>query len=325
MPAEHVSSVSVRKPSWHGLSIVIPDYTTRDEMMTLAGQNWTASESGLYSLMAGSQDANLIDGWKGLVRSDNGIFLGAVKSTYEVVQNAEMWDLAEALLQTKELLWETAGVLREGRTVWVLVKLSEPVVIPGDNTTIYAYLRVSTTHDGTGALKVIVSNVRTVCWNTMVMGDTEAAKSGLQFSFRHSKNVHDRIDQARTALGFAKSQLSEFHELALSLAGQPVTDSQVHDFVTRFIPMPLEAGAVSDRIAQNIADNRREVFKLINVSSTIPEEHRRTSYGLFCAGIEFLDHIRAFRSPETYFNRSFENNGALKSKLATLAMEVAAA
>jgi phage/plasmid-like protein (TIGR03299 family) len=324
MSHEFESGFSVRQPAWHGLALTLDHYPGREEAIRLSGQNWQVIERQLIMAETTNFESEPIDDWKGLIRSDNGTFLGAVKQTYEVVQNSTLWDLAEVLLDSKDLLYETAGVLREGRVVWVLVKLAEPIQIPGDNTTIRAFLRLSTTHDGSGALKAISTAVRTICWNTFSAGDREAKQSGLEFSFRHTRSIKDKIEIAKRTLGLAKNELAAFQQLANELAALPVSDKAVKTFVETFIPMPLEEGAVTDRIRDNIETARARVYNLINVSKTIPEEHRRTAYGLFNAGIEYLDHIRAFRSPETYFERTFTNNGALKSKLVTLAKEVAA-
>lgn len=323
MSHEFESGYSVRVPSWHGLALVIDHYPGRAEAIRLAGQDWQVVERKLVMPETVDFETAPVEGWKGLIRSDTGTFLGAVKDSYEVVQNATLWDLAELLFDSPDLQFETAGVLREVRVVWVLVKLKEPIRIPGDNTDIRSFLRLSTTHDGSGAFKAIATTVRTICMNTFTAGDADAKRSGLEFSFRNTRSIKDKIALAKQSLGLAKGELRAFQQIGNELAFIHVTDAQTRTFVETFIPMPLEVGAVTDRIAANIENERGEVYRIINTSETIPEEHRRTAYGLFSAGIEYLDHVRAFCSPETYFERSFTDNGALKQKLVTLAKSVA--
>ena len=41
MPAEFENGFFVRKPAWHGLGTVLPDYVEREEAFRLSGQDWT--------------------------------------------------------------------------------------------------------------------------------------------------------------------------------------------------------------------------------------------------------------------------------------------
>lgn len=322
MPAYFDKGFVVRQPAWHGLALVLDDYPGRDEAIKLAGHNFTVLERPVWDVDTASNVANEIPGWKGLFRSDTNALLSVARSTYEVVQNSVLWDLVDSLVAQPNMKYETAGVLKDGTVVWVLARLDEPLHVPGDNSPVYQFVRASTTHDGSGALKAISTSVRTVCWNTFSAGDAESERSGLTFTFRHSKNVKDRIEDAKAILGLTRENLSSFSTLALELANHSVNSTAVHEFVRAFIPEP-PAALESSRVRSNIDNARDAIYKILE-GPTVPDNHKHTSYGLFCAGIEYLDHVRAFRSPETYFNRSFTHDGGLKTRLAKLALAVAA-
>lgn len=317
---------SVREKTWHGLWPVLADYPTRDEAIRLADQDWRVEERKLLYHTGDQIDGfNHVVGWKGLIRSDNGTFLAAVKDSYEVIQNYVLWDLAEALLKTGSVQYETAGCLREGRETLICCRLKEAIRIPGDNSQTAIYLVLRQAHDGTAALTAVITAVRVVCANTLALALQGGENSGYSYKFRHTRKVMDRVEDARRVLGLTGEKVAAFEALASELAALPVSDAQAQTFVETFIPMPLESGAVTDRIYENIQSARSEVFRILDTSMTIPDEHRRTSYGLFCSGIEYLDHVRTFRSKETYFRRTLSDNGALKAKLVTLAKEVALA
>jgi hypothetical protein len=155
----------------------------------------------------------------------------------------------------------------------------------------------------------------------MNAGISEAARTGLNYTFRHTKNVKDRIAFAQSALGLAKKEFSAFLEIAEGLAVMPVTWEVVKLFAERFIPAPPEA-LTSERVKANIITARLQVVDTLNSSLSIAEGHRRTAYGLYCAGTEYLDHLRGFRTEETHFKRCIMDSSRAKSQLLTLIKEV---
>lgn len=317
MPAYFDKGFSVRVPAWHGLAVVLQDYPGREEAMKLAGHDFKIVEEKLFTL------DEQIDGWKALKREDTKKIIAVVKDSYEIIQNEMIWDVLDAIIAQPNVRYETGGTLKDGAVVWALAGLDEPVRIKGDNSTIYAYLNVNSTHDGTGALRAFVTSIRTICMNTMSAGMSEAERTGLRYTFRHTKNVKDRIEFAKSALGLAKKEFSEFCILADELAEKQVTFEIVKDFLDRFIPAPPEV-LTSERVKTNIETARMQVLDILNSSQTIPEPHRRTAYGLYCAGTEYLDHVRNFRNQETYLKRCIMDSSSAKNQLLSLVQEVSA-
>jgi hypothetical protein len=155
----------------------------------------------------------------------------------------------------------------------------------------------------------------------MSSGMSEAARTGLNYTFRHTKNVKDRIEFARSALGLARKEFSEFCQIAEDLAVLSVTFEQVKLFTEAFIPAPPEA-ITSERVKINIQEARLQVIHTLNDSASVSEAHRRTAYGLYCAGSEYLDHLRAYRTPETHFKRCIMDTSRAKEQLLALVQEV---
>lgn len=328
MPAEFESGFFVRKPAWHGLGVVLEDYPGRETAMRLAGHNWHVVKAPVLVpgyVVVGEQDCEeygevrRLHGWKALMRDDTSIAIAVVKESYEVVQNDVMWDIVGAMVQEPNVKYETAGVLRGGAILWVLAKLDEPTVIPGDNSEIYPYVHVSTTHDGSGAVRGECVSVRVVCANTYMAARNQSEQTGLYYSFRHSKNVMERIDEAREALGLVRDQHGAFVRLSVELAKVHVTDSQVKDFLRGFLPDP-PAAVTTERAVANVEQARQMIDEIL-MGPTIADAHRRTAYGLWQSGIEYLDHGRAFRSAETHFKRTVRPQPA-KMQLARLALKV---
>ena len=95
-----------------------------------------------------------------------------------------------------------------------------------------------------------------------------------------------------------------------------MSTDDVKEFLRRFLPDP-PAAVQTDRADRFIAEARNSVWEIVNESPTVPDDQRRTAYGLWQAGVEYLDHLRAFRTPETYFKRTVRPNPA-KAQLAKL-------
>lgn len=333
MSHEFEVGFSVRKPAWHGLAVVLDGYPGREEAIKFAGHDWDviekpiaiASEESGDQVIPSSKIFSMRD-WKALIRSDNERMLSVVKGSYQVVQNGALWDIVDALMDQKNMKYETAGVLKEGRLLWVLARLDEPLQVKGDNSPIYPYVMVSTAHDGSAACKAQAISIRVVCWNTFSAAENQSKESGMKYTFKHTKKVMDRIEDAKKALSLTRKQNEEFLHLSNELAGIEVTDEQVNDFLLRFIPDPVPDVSkeiqISERVQKNIDIARFNVKNLLDNSVTIPEYHRRTAYGMWSAGVEYLDHLRNYRSPETLFKRTMLPTDSTKTKMMDLVKNI---
>lgn len=324
MPANFDKGFTVREPAWHHGTVVLDDYPGREEGMKLAGHDFKVIEMPLAVVTAADEDWANIDyreasGWKALMKDDaDGAILSVVKDSYEVIQNDVGWDIVDAMVG--EGARYDAGVTLKGGAVCVVTAwLDEPVTIPGDNSTILPYSSTRWQHDGGGALSTRAVTVRTVCSNTDELAQAEARRLGTEFTFSHTKNVMDRIEDAKMAIRGMRLHQEAFVQLSLELAKQKVTKPQIEYFLTEFIPSPPEA-MISDRVAKNI-ETARNAVRGILASETVPDAHRRTAYGLRLAAVEYLDHFRPYRTQDSYVGRTLLRTEPQKAKLAKLLRE----
>lgn len=324
MSHEFEKGFSVREAAWHGLAEVLSEYPGREEAMKKAGHDFNIIEAPMVADLSaiGDKKKHLVDGWKVLYRDDKLKPIGVVRDSYVVVSNDTMWDIVDALVDSDSAVkYETAGVLKAGSVLWVLARLDEPSQVKGDDSPIYPYVLVSTAHDYSAACRAQVSSIRVVCWNTYNAALGEADRHKLEYKFVHSKNVMERIGEAKEALGLVRQRHSEFMELAEELGKKKVTKEKITDFITQFIPDP-PANVHTKRMENNINEARDKMFSIMQ-GETIPDAHKNTAYGLYCAAIEYLDHYRNYRSSETYFRRTVYDFQRLKPKVTKLALKVA--
>ena len=314
---------TVREPAWHGLATVLDEYPGREKAMELAGHNWEPIARPVFAYDPETATYSAVNGWKALTRSDNHAAIACQRDSYEIVKNATLWDICDNIVNLPNVRYETAGILNGGALLWVLAWLDEPTVIKGDDSATYPFVMVSTSHDGTGACKASAINIRTVCVNTFRAAERQSAASGLEYVFRHSKNVNARIEEAKAALKGARTVHSEFIALCNELADMSVSPEGRRHFLSRFIPEP-EAAVCTARVRQNILEARQAIVRVLEGSRTIAEAHRGTALGLFNAGVEYLDHLRGYRNSESYFRRCMMSQDRLKASLIALAHESAA-
>lgn len=334
-------SFTVREPAWHGLSEVLPDYPTREQAQAIA-HPWEPVSEPVYRriplLVPHAHDMNCteycreisdletayeeIEGSKAMVRSDDGYTLGVVNTTFEPVSNAEMYDIAEAIEggDPSSVMYETGGSLKGGAKVWLLLRLREPILVDGDprGATI-PYYALQNDHTGGGAFRGQALMTRIVCDNTARMADLEAENRGTEVVFRHTKNVKERIEQAKIALSGWRDSIVRYQALMNHLITEHVTDGQREVFVERFIPMP-PPHMVSDRVVTNV-EAARAALRGIYASVTV-QDTAHTAYGLVQGAIEYGEHFRAARSKESRFKRAYLDPSIITSDALTLALTV---
>jgi phage/plasmid-like protein (TIGR03299 family) len=312
MPAYFDTGFVVNKPAWHEMAFVFNGYPGRKEGMEKAGHLFKIVERGIY-LGRGQR----VNGWKALLRKEaDGTLsetpLNIVQDSYTVVQNDVGWDVVDALAD-QGALYETGITLKGGAVCLVTFLLGEPTQVTGDDSVIMPYGVVRWTHDGSGALTARATSIRAVCSNTDDAGAAEARRHGTDYTFRHTKNVHQRIDEAKMALKGLRLDHEEYVAAMEELAGIPISEEQREMFVTTIIPMPTEA-LISERVKANVEKARTGVRNLFE-GPTIPEAHKLTAYGLRLAGVEYLDHVRPAKSPDTMVGRQLLRTEPAKAKL----------
>jgi len=316
--------------AWHGLGNVrgrlgFPDRqpASMEELRRWAGITWEPVEQPLYTLTR----ADLTDpdspeiyepvaAWKAIVRSDNGHVLMSARDTRGLITNTELCELVEVTMGEIEAGGiEVHGMmsLRNGGQVVVVCTLDERFQVPGDPDTHQMYATFGLGHDGSASLTVFPSAVKTVCMNTWNFAKAGAAEEfGQGIVIRHTKNVKERIEQARLMLSGVRDSKDQYLQLMEELVGVPFENDQLRRFVVEFIPSPPET-LISDRVARNIEEARAAVTGILNGRTVAGAGIGGTAYGCLMAATEYLDHVRRSRDPQTKFRRSMLRQEPLKN------------
>jgi phage/plasmid-like protein (TIGR03299 family) len=340
VPALFDTGFFVRVPAWHGLGIVLDDYPSREEAMRLAGHDFDVVEVEAFIrlqnnlLASAGQPTNgpngsfrKAKGFKGLVRSDTLEVLNVPNASYEVIQNSVAYEIAEILFD-QGFEFETGITLDGGKLCALTLLLDEPFTLPGDNSVTVPFGCLRWAHDGSGSLRCNTGTIRQVCANTTTAAEAEGKRLGTDFTFRHTKNVKDRIEEAKQVVKGARAQTAAYVKAMEALCEIEVTPEQRDLFVSEIIGdrdgIISKSAAASTRVKNNIERERTKVLSLF-MGDTIPVDHTLTGYGLFQAGTEYFDHLRAFRSQESYVKRTLLTHNPAKASLVRTINELVAA
>lgn len=330
---EYDQMYSVREAPWHigmGTNVIMLDTApeTREERIAAAGHDFIVVKEDLYRkvpnyqfTLAPPDDFQKVEDWNLILRDDTNDLLHVAKDSYVVVQNVVGHQIFEALSEGARLDDGTGGTTQNGAVCYLSARIDEPYEIKGDTSPLFPYIGVLWSHNGTIGFQAFNTSVRVVCWNTVRMAEMDSKRSGRNFSFRHTKNVMERIEDAKAVIRGARMDTERFVELGNELAAIAITDTIREQFIQHFIPMPESKFIISDRVLDNINDARQNLRNIFD-SPTMPDELRDTAYGLLNAGVEYLDHLRGYRNHDTYVGRTLLREEPMKKKLMPLIREL---
>ena len=149
MAANVESMFYVRETPWHGLGTEVQEAPDSREELWMAGLDWSVVQEPIYT---GRKE--LVEGYKANIRDSDRNPLGVMADRYQVIQNREAFAFTDSLLG-EGVRYEIAGSLLGGRKVWMLARMPHEYIISGER--ISPYLLFSNTHDGSGAVRAVLT------------------------------------------------------------------------------------------------------------------------------------------------------------------------
>lgn len=249
---------------------VKPVVVMTDEVLSLINDGQSVDADTLRRLF--------IPNTKATVRTDLDVPLGIVSDKYGVVSNELAFQFVDTLcsgqLTDRENtpVIETCGVLGRGERVFVTAKFPKQVVLDAKRDDLMdMYVIFTTSHDGTGAVRCVVSGVRVVCNNTLQL----ALQNNIgRISFRHTANVTNRLD-------LLNKENADFAYKALSLADVYTTAlKENYDRLRSINVTEKDINRVLAEIALS-ADSKKVFLDTNNIYDTnIPTRGRNIFLGL---------------------------------------------
>jgi len=289
MSANVESLFLVREPAWHGMGTIVQDAPTSADAINLAGLDWSVNMEPVY---LGSNE--VIPNAYATVRDKDRKVYGIVTGRYKICQNVEAFDFMDSLLG-KDVTYETAGSLMEGKVIWLLAK-TDTVNILGEE---YApYIVLTNQHDGKGAIKVACVTTRVVCQNTLNMALQNARRT---WSTWHSGDLATKLKQAQTVLQISHKYNAELAQFAEQMAGITVSPKKFDAFVEKLFPVDVDnsRSATEARLQQ---EKLRFFYEAPDLGN-----FRNTGWGVIQAVADFQSHADPLRGSKTGKERKLVN------------------
>lgn len=274
-----------RLAPWDGVGMNVHGAFSSKEVMQRAGLDWSVSSRKLYL-----SDGSPVPGVKANVRSTDNKVLGIVGPDYKIVQNVEAFSFMDQVLG-EGVTYETAGALKGGRRVWVLAHIPGEYKFVEDKAD--PYILFSTTHNGSGAIKVCLTPIRVVCMNTLNLAIKTATRS---WSIVHKGLMDQKIANAKNTLIASKEYMGALCDEMVNLNEIKLTDTQVYDYVKKLIPMPLDPSEVTRR---NVSSKRTELMDRYELAPDLAHVDR-SAYRFVNAVSDFATHSTPLRARSNY-------------------------
>jgi phage/plasmid-like protein (TIGR03299 family) len=233
------------------------------------------------------------------VRRDTGEALGVVGSRYTVLSNRDAFTFFDALVTEKEALFETAGALGKGETIWLLAKLPGYIRI-GRHDEVKKYLLLTNSHDGSSMVRTKLSPIRVVCSNTLSSA-LEGAEQEVRI--RHTASAVDRLQEAHKLLGLTHQLYQELEISFNRMLAKRITERQLIDYVKALIPDNEEASF------NTRTENMRSKILELSETGAGSEYSRGSLWGALNSVSEFTDHVQNSKDPMKRLNSVWFGSG----------------
>lgn len=272
-----------RNVPWHGLGTMVEEAPTSEEAIKIAGLDWTVDRTPIFT----ATGAEIPNYFANMRSSDNSV-LGVVGNRYQIVQNTEAFDFTDSLIG-EDVHYETAGSLRNGKTIWLLAKLPEKNIL-GDK--FEQYVCFTNNHDGFGSIKACMTPIRVVCNNTLNLALKQTQRC---WSTKHVGDIANKLREAQITLQLANQYMDDLSASAEDLVKQKMSESDVKRAMDILFPLDEEA---SERSKNNVLDKREEVM----VCMIAPDlaNFKGTKWQFLNAIADYTTHTTGARKTDSY-------------------------
>ena len=326
---------------WHGLGVKVEDNLTPDEMLVVAGLDWTVSKRHLFThsepSVENSKEVIPVNDYYVLVRDSDNKTFGPCGPKFVPSQNADAFKFFEKFTSVGDMSMDTAGALKGGEQVWGLAKINDGFTLPGDDR-VLGYLLVSVSHKWGKANEIRFTPIRVVCNNTLTYA--LADKTRPSFKMPHLTALDAEVfKSAEEALGIAGDRMKDFKESAEFLSSKNYTSQNVVSYISElFQPELLEQQKNIEQMSdikaiatrQSMVDEFKRIPAMVHQAlEEQPGANLKSSKGTWWGAANavtfIVDHKWGHDRDAALHNAWFGGRASLKQKAISKALEYAKA
>lgn len=310
----------VGETPWHGLGKMVSEDISIADAFVESGANFEVGLKPLYTVKAGDGASLLPDfevDHKAIFRKDTGKVLGIAGPRWTPMQNVHAFDWFKPFLDSGEVKLHTAGVLDEGRRVWVLAQIqrANSEIVKGDE--VCKFILLSNPHIFGKAVMVGFTPVRVVCVNTLAAAIGSAASKLLRV--RHTAQAQVNLENIRDTVNAIDAKFEATADQYRLLARKGINQADVKKYVK--IVLGVEE-TPDDKLATRTKNTIESIMKNfeMGLGSNVPGV-RGTLWGAYNAYNEYLNYqqgrSRDNRLDNLWFGSNVKDNEfALETALA---------
>ena len=225
----------------------------------------------------------------GVVRSDDKTCFGTCTDRYEVFQNHEMAELAFKIKEESGYKIDRSRVYRDGAKVSIdLVGEEVYLEYPKVGDLMQKSIRMTNTHDGSGALKLALGSLVLSCTNGMTRW-----VEGRGASIRHTTNMKSLIDNALRSFEFMQEKEQNFIDEIKKMIEVDVNENQIADLMQSITDVDVRKVSMSGGTWKSDEYSTRAINKTVSLFESIKEEidyKGANAWGLLNGVTHFTSH-----------------------------------
>ena len=264
-------------------------------------------EPQAVQLLRSTVNMELVDGYRLLVRSDNGAQLGMVSDAYQIGHNSLIAKVAHRLADYGCTV-ETAGSLKGGKIVYISLRDTtiDADILAGDE--LKGYQLITTRHDGLGSMRMAPTLIRVVCHNTYSRAGRDL-QTNATLRWTHKEKFEDdemRIQQMVDAALNSRKTAQTIVATNKALAAKPLTVAQIQDFFLKVYTAQfgsihtVEATEAEAKANAKAVDTVRQWTNLIDAPTNSLPGMRGTGWAALNAVTEWTQHHKRTRGDQRH-------------------------
>jgi phage/plasmid-like protein (TIGR03299 family) len=302
------SFFSVREVAWHGLGQVVKDVPNSEEAIKLAGLDYTVGKKPVHIYGPNDQPIVVPDSFC-TYRTDTNVPFGVVGSRYEVLQNTEAFKFFDDIVGKGEAIYETAGALGKGETIFITAKLPDYIRVGNGDDVIQQYLFLTTNHCGQGVVQAAFTPVRIVCNNTL---NAALRQNSHRVRIMHTKSMRGQLTEAAKLMGIVNTLKVELEEVFNAMAKVKVVDQQLKDLIVATFASKdqLEKLGKGEDAGSRFEQVISDVYAYAMTSDTQQMETTKgTAFGFYNAVTGYIQNVKEVKNQESQLMSIMEGTG----------------
>lgn len=296
------SSFSRKEIPWHKLGQIVEDAKTSREVLELANLDFNVHKAPNYAKI-NDQFIQNTDSFS-TIRTDTNAILGTVGTRYEILQNTEAFSFFDDIVSTKNVVFETAGVLYNGRKVFISAKLPDVLKLNNQDV-VDKYLLLTNDHTGRESAVVTFTSIRVVCNNTLNMALASAAN---QYRIRHTKSMSDRMNRVAYMMGLKDVYFSEMETHLNRLKSIKMKEKHAKEHVCRLILNETELGLLASsgnlyKVDEISTRKKNQIVDMFNwIEKGVGQDmYRGTGLWLYNGVVGYYNNAKQYTTDENKF------------------------